>query len=157
GRPGHIVSGGETPILTTSGTGAPNVSYKQFGTVVNFLPIVLEDGKIHLEVRPEISRINAANGINLPSSIGTTNVPGFDVRGGQVAVQIEDGQTLAIGGLVQNVVNATANKVPILGDIPFLGAAFSVKQFNEQEEEMIILVTPRLVHPLSCNQIPKYL
>src|SRR5262249_18281822 len=76
GRPGHIVSGGETPILTTSGTGAPNVSYKQFGTVVNFLPIVLEDGKIHLEVRPEISRINAANGINLPSSIGTTNVPG---------------------------------------------------------------------------------
>ncbi|MBI3411834.1 MAG: pilus assembly protein N-terminal domain-containing protein [Planctomycetes bacterium] len=157
GRPGYIVSGGETPILTTSGTGAPNVTYKPFGTIVSFLPIVLEDGKIHLEVRPEISRINAANGINLPSAVGTTNVPGFDVRGAQVAVQIEDGQTLAIGGLVQSIVNATNNKVPLLGDIPFFGAAFSVKQYTESEEELIILVTPRLVHPLGCTQLPKYL
>lgn len=80
GRPAWIVSGGETPILTTSGTGAPSVTYKTFGTIVNFLPIVLGNGKIHLEVRPEISALNQAAGISITSAGGTTTVPGFDVR-----------------------------------------------------------------------------
>jgi pilus assembly protein CpaC len=157
GRPGYIVDGGETPILTTGGTGAPSVTYKTFGTVVNFLPIVLGNGKIHLEVRPEISNINQGAGIQLSSSVGTTSVPGFDVRSVQVAVQIEDGQTLAIGGLIQNTVDATNAKVPILGDIPFLAFAFTSKTYTEKEEELIILVTPHLVDPMACNQLPKHL
>jgi pilus assembly protein CpaC len=157
GRPGYIVDGGETPILTTGGTGAPTVTYKTFGTVVNFLPIVLGNGKIHLEVRPEISNINAAAGITLSSSVGQTSVPGFDVRSVQVAVQMEDGQTLAIGGLIQNTVDATNAKVPILGDIPFLAFAFTTKTYTEKEEELIILVTPHLVNPMACNQLPKHL
>jgi pilus assembly protein CpaC len=157
GRPGYIVDGGETPILTTGGTGAPSVSYKTFGTVVNFLPIVLGNGKIHLEVRPEISNINAGAGIQLSSSVGTTSVPGFDVRSVQVAVQMEDGQTLAIGGLIQNTINASNAKVPILGDIPFLAFAFTNKSYTENEEELLILVTPHLVDPMACNQIPKHL
>ncbi len=158
GRPGYIVSGGETPILTSSGAGAPTVTYKTFGTVVNFLPIVLGNGKIHLEVRPEISSINQGAGITINSSVGPpTTVPGFDVRSVQVAVEMEDGQTLAIGGLIQNTVNATNSKVPILGDIPFLAFAFSNKTYTEAEEEMIILVTPHLVAPMACNQLPKHL
>ena len=157
GRPAYIVSGGETPILTSSGQGAPTVTYRQFGTVVNFLPIVLGNGKIHLEVRPEISNINRANSIEIPSANGTTSVPGFDTRSAQVAVQIEDGQTLAIGGLIQNTVNATNVKVPVVGDLPILGFLFSSKLFTEVEEELIILVTPRLVDPLACCQLPKYL
>jgi pilus assembly protein CpaC len=157
GRPAWFASGGETPILTTSGTGAPNVSYKQFGTLVSFLPIVLGDGKIHLEVRPEVSNINAANGISLPSAVGTTTVPGFDLRSAQVAVEMEDGQTLAIGGLIQNTINAQNTKVPILGDIPVLAFAFSSKTYTETEEELLILVTPHLVAPMACCQLPKYL
>ena len=79
GRPAYIISGGETPVLTSSGQGAPSVSYKQFGTVVNFLPIVLGNGKIHLEVRPELSDIDAAVGINI-GGINPTVIPGFATR-----------------------------------------------------------------------------
>lgn len=157
GRQAWIVSGGETPILTTSGTGAPSVTYKTFGTIVNFLPIVLGNGKIHMEVRPEISSLNAAAGITIPSAVGVTSVPGFDLRSAQVTVQMEDGQTLAIGGLIQNTLNAQNNKVPILGDIPVLGFAFSSKTYTEVEEELIILVTPHLVDSMACCQLPKYL
>jgi pilus assembly protein CpaC len=155
GRPGQVVSGGETPILTSSGTGAPQITYKQFGTVVNFLPIVL-DGKIHLEVSPELSALNQANGITIPGVINTV-VPGFDTRSAKVSVQLEDGQTLAIGGLIQNTVNATIQRVPVLGDLPVVGMAFTNKTYKETEEEMLILVTPRLVDGISCTQIPKYL
>jgi pilus assembly protein CpaC len=156
GRPAFLVSGGETPLLTSSGQGAPSISYKQFGTVVNFLPIVLGNGKIHLEVRPELSDIDNTLGISIPG-LTPTIVPGFRTRSAQVAVQMEDGQTLAIGGLIQNNVNATISRVPVLGDLPVLGMAFTSKSYVETEQELIILVTPRLVDPVDCCKIPKYL
>jgi pilus assembly protein CpaC len=155
GKPAQIVSGGQTPILTSSGVGAPSVQYKPFGTVVNFLPIVMGN-KIHLEVRPEVSALNAANGIFI-NGVTPTQIPGFTNRSAQVAVQLEDGQTLAIGGLIQNTINSSIQKVPVLGDLPFFGAAFRSTTYNEVEEELLILVTPRLVDALACNQIPKYL
>jgi pilus assembly protein CpaC len=155
GRPAFIVSGGETPILTSTGQGAPTVAYKQFGTVVNFLPIV-QDGRIHLEVRPELSAINQANGITIQGVVPTV-IPGFSTRAAQVAVQLEDGQTLAIGGLIQTTINSTIQRVPVLGNLPFVGVAFTNKSYNENEEELLILVTPRLVDGISCTQIPKYL
>jgi pilus assembly protein CpaC len=156
GRPGTITSGGQTPILTASGVGAASVSFKDFGTVVNFLPIVMSHGKIHLEVAAELSSINNANGITISGTI-PTSVPGFSIRRVQDAVQMEDGQTLAIGGLIQNTINATINRVPVLGDIPFLNVLFSNKKYQEEEEELLILVTPRLVDPLCCTQIPQFL
>jgi pilus assembly protein CpaC len=155
GRPAFMVSGGETPILTSGGVGQSSVSYKQFGTVVSFLPIV-QNGKIHLEVRPELSAINAANSL-LITGVTPTSVPGFSTRAAQCAVQLEDGQTLAIGGLIQNTVNATISRVPVLGDIPFLNVLFTNKSYNEVEEELLILVTPRLVDGVSCDRIPKFL
>lgn len=156
GRPAFIVSGGEVPVLLSTGVGAPNVSYKQFGTVVNFLPIVLGNGKIHLEVRPELSQRNDANNVTIAGTTPTV-IPGFDLRSAQVAVQMEDGQTLAIGGLINHTVNSSIRRVPFLGDLPFVGTMFSTKSYDEREEEMIILVTPRLVDPMACCQLPRYL
>jgi pilus assembly protein CpaC len=156
GRAANIVSGGKTPILTSSGIGAPSVTYMDFGTVVDFLPIVLGNGKIHLEVSPQISSLDQAAGITIPGAI-ITSVPGFDVRSAKVTVEMQDGETLAIGGLIQNTVQAQNSKVPILGDIPFLAFAFTSKTYTESEEELIILVTPHLVNPMACNQLPKYL
>src|SRR5262249_41182112 len=98
-----------------------------------------------------------AAGISINTGLAVTQVPGFDIRLVQVAVQIEDGQTLAIGGLIQNSVNTTVTKVPLLGDLPFLGCCFSSKTSTEVEEELIILVTPHLVDPMACTQLPKYL
>ena len=112
GRPANILSGGSTPILTSAGVGAPSVSYQQFGTVVNCLPVVQGNGKILLEVKADISSINAANGISI-AGVTPTSVPGFDQRTAQVTVMLEDGQTIAIGGLIQNKVNATrSSKIP---------------------------------------------
>ncbi len=155
GRPAYVLAGGQVPVLTSTGQGSPTVSYKDFGTVVNFVPLVLGNGKIYLDVRPEVSSRNAANDLFIPG-LTPTAVPGFDNRSAQVAVVLEDGQTLAIGGLIQHSVDGTTSKVPILGDLPFLGAAFRSISYKEVEEELIILVTPRLVDPLACTQLPKH-
>jgi pilus assembly protein CpaC len=155
GKPARFQSGGETPILTSTGFGSPTVLYRQFGTVVEFLPVILDKGKISLEVTAEISQVNQANGIVIAG--GATVVPGFDVRRTQSSVTLEDGQTLAIGGLIQTIHQATNTKVPVLGDVPFLSVLFTNKSSNWREEEMLILVTPRLVDPLACTEVPKLL
>ncbi len=155
GRPAYIVDGGEVPLLSSSSAGS-NISYKNFGTVVTFLPIVLGNGRIHLEVQPEISTVNSALSLSV-SGISPASAPGFNTRSARVAVMMEDGQTLAIGGLIQNKVDANTVKVPFLGDLPFFGAAFRSVSYTEEEEELLILVTPRLVDPMACTQVPKFL
>ena len=156
GRPASIVSGGQVPVLVGSNNGTSTVEYKDFGTKVNFLPIVLGNGKIHLEVAAEISDVDPTLTL-LIGGIQPTSISGFRKRSAQVTVQIEDGQTLAIGGLIQNTVRGQITRVPFLGDLPFVGAAFSTKSFNEVEEEMVIIVTPRLVDGVDCCKIPKNL
>ncbi|MCS7045587.1 MAG: pilus assembly protein N-terminal domain-containing protein [Gemmataceae bacterium] len=154
GQKAQILSGGEVPVVIATSVGAPPmVQYKPFGTSVVFTPVVLENGTIQLTVEAELSNRNDANSLNLPG----VQAPGFDTRRASSVVHIEPGQTLAIGGLIQNTVNGIMKKVPVLGDIPFLGVAFSSTRFEEREEELIILVTPQLAHPLACNQLPRYL
>lgn len=153
GKAAYINSGGEVPVFATSGLGQAEVTYKPFGTTVQFLPIILDGDKIYLEVRPEISDIDES----LRVTLGGSTAPGFRTRKAQVAVQMEDGQTLAIGGLIQNTINSSSTKVPILGDLPIIGAAFRNTSFVEREEELIILVTPRLVDPFPCTCLPRFL
>ena len=150
GSKAEFISGGETPIITSTGIGTPSVTYKNFGTSITVVPVVLGNGKIQLDIAAEVSSLNQAAGVNIAGTI----VPGFDTRSSKNKLQIEDGHTLAIGGLIQHTTNASITKVPILGDLPFLGSAFSTKNFRDTEEELIILVTPRLVDPQSCNQLP---
>ena len=121
--------------------------------MVNFVPIVLGNGKIHLEVAASISQPNSTVGVSIATAGSLASAPGLTTRGAQVAVQLEDGQTLAIGGLIQNTVNGQTTKIPVLGDLPFFGAAFRAVTYTETEEELIILVTPRLVDPMACNQL----
>jgi pilus assembly protein CpaC len=111
------------------------------------------NGRIHLEVEPEVSNLNPAFG----TAISGTIVPGRDTQRVHTTVELEDGQTFAIGGLIQRNIIGTTTKVPILGDLPFVGVAFSSKSFDEKETELVILVTPRLVDAMACNQLPKYL
>lgn len=153
GRPAAFVSGGEVPIPEAQGLGTTTVRFRPIGTTVNFLPVVLGNGKIYLEVEPEISRRNDANGIVISGLV----VPGFDTQRVRAVVEIEPGQTLAIGGLIENETNASTRKTPILGDLPVIGAAFSVKEYRDIETELLVLVTPHLVDPMSCDQLPKLL
>src|SRR5205823_4455345 len=112
--------------------------------------IVLANGKIFLEVQPTVRSVNNAFGIS--TSFGFS--PGFSVQQVTTRVTMEAGQTLAIGGMIQTSTLASANKVPILGDLPFFGVLFSSVEHHEQEQELVVLVTPYLVDPMDCKQAP---
>jgi pilus assembly protein CpaC len=153
GKPAHFLSGGQLAVPEPSGLGTNAVQFQDFGTELHFLPIVLGNGKIYLEVHPEVKNINAANG----TTIQGTTVPGFDVQRLTTTVEMEPGQTFALGGLIQHTVNGSTQKVPVVGDLPFLNIFFSTKSYTEAETELLILVTPHLVDAMACDQLPKFL
>jgi pilus assembly protein CpaC len=153
GKSASFLSGGEQAVPVPAGLGQVGVQFEEFGTRLNFLPIVMGDGRIHLEVEPEVSNLDAAAG----TSIQGTIVPGRTTQRVHTTVDIEPGQTLVIGGLIQKDVTANTSKVPVLGDLPWLGAAFRIVSFTEDEKELVVLVTPHLVDPMSHDQLPKLL
>jgi pilus assembly protein CpaC len=153
GRTASFLSGGEQAVPVPAGLGQVGVTFEEFGTRVNFLPIVLGNGKIHLEIEPEVSQLNPAFGTTIQGTV----VPGRTTDRLHTSVELEDGQTYVLGGLLQHVVVGTTTKLPILGDLPFIGAAFNAKSFDEREEELIFVVTPHLVDAMACDQAPKVL
>jgi pilus assembly protein CpaC len=153
GRPASFLDGGEQAVPVPAGLGQVGVQFEEFGTRLNFLPIVLGNGKIHLEVEPEVSNLDAAFG----TSINGTVVPGRVTQRIHTTVELEDGQTYVLGGLIQHDVVGTATKVPVLGELPYIGAAFRSESFNDIESELVILVTPHLVDGMACDQVPRVL
>jgi pilus assembly protein CpaC len=153
GRQASFLSGGEQAIPVPAGLGQIGVQFEEFGTRLNFVPVVLGNGKIHLEVEPEVSDLNPAFG----TSISGTVVPGRTTQRARTTVEMEAGQTFVIGGLIQHRVRGDTQKIPILGDLPFVGTLFSSKDFSEDEQEILIIVTPYLVDPMDCAQFPKVL
>jgi pilus assembly protein CpaC len=153
GKPASFLSGGEQAVPIPAGLGQVGVQFEEFGTRLNFLPIVLGGGKLRLEVEPEISALNPAFG----TAIQGTIVPGRTTQRVHTTVELEDGQTFVIGGLIQHDVTAVVSKVPVLGELPFVGAAFSTKSMTETEQELVVLVTPHLIDAMSCDQVIKTL
>jgi pilus assembly protein CpaC len=153
GQPASFLSGGEQAVPVPAGLGQVGVQFEEFGTRLNFLPIVLGNGRIHLEVEPEFSFLDPANGTVIQGTV----VPGRDTHRIHTTVEMDVGNTFVLGGLIQHVVNGSTEKLPILGDLPFIGTAFSRKAYQETEEEVLILVTPHLVEAFDCSQAPKYL
>jgi pilus assembly protein CpaC len=154
GRPAHFLSGGQQAILSPSGgLGGPGVAFRDVGTEIDFLPIVLGNGRIYLEVAPVVRSVN--NGRGITTAFGF--VPGFDEQSARTAIELEPGQTMAIGGLIQTEEEADSERVPVLGDLPYVGMLFSRVQYSESEQEMVILVTPHLVDGQDCRQAPKRL
>jgi len=154
GKQAFFQVGGEQAVLSgASGVNGPGAAFQTVGTTLSFLPVVLGNGKIQLTVNPRVRSPNAALGIT--TSFGF--VTGFDDKQINATVEMETGQTFVIGGLIQNETQGTITKVPVLGDLPFLGVLFSTKQYTETELEVVILVTPYLVDPQSSDQLPKLL
>jgi pilus assembly protein CpaC len=154
GRPAFFRSGGQQPVVSqTSGITGPGALLVPFGTELEVLPIVYANGQIWLEINPRVTAVNRGLAID----IGGATTPGFDEQTVRTAVMLESGQTFAIGGLIQNSVNSISRKVPVLGDLPFVGIGFSRVEHTQVEEELLILVTPRLVGPMNCDQVPKRL
>lgn len=152
GHSAYFLVGGRQAVLSAaSGVNGPGAAFQEVGTDLRFVPVVLGNGKIFLSVQPRVRSVN--NGLGITTSFGF--VPGFDEKQVDTSVEMEAGQTLVLGGLIQNELTGTTSKVPILGDLPFIGVLFSTKDFEEREQEVVILVTPHLVDPLSRDQAAK--
>lgn len=150
GRPARFNSGGEFPILIPQSFGTISIEYREFGTQVDFVPIVLGNGNLRLEVRPEVSEIDPARSVNL----GNVNVPGLRTRWVDTAVEMRAGQTLALAGLIQSRTEALNRGLPLLADLPWVGAAFRKVEETQNEIELLILVTPEFVDAVDCQEFP---
>ena len=151
GRPAEFLVGGEQPYpYQTSALTSPSVDFKKFGTRLNFVPVILSPDKIRLDLVPEHSSVNFTQSL----VVGGNQIPQFITQRIHTTVEMEPGQTLVLGGLLQTESDAQVEKVPILGDLPLVGAAFRRVRHQERELELIIIVTPRLVHPMPESDCP---
>ncbi|HXW82862.1 MAG TPA: pilus assembly protein N-terminal domain-containing protein [Candidatus Binataceae bacterium] len=146
GEKASFLSGGEIPIVVSQALNT-SIVYKEFGTKVQFLPTVVGRDQIELLVAPEVSQPNFALGVN---ENGFT-VPAFQTRRAQTFVRLRDDQTLIIAGLIEHNKTSTVNKVPYLGDMPYLGALFKTTAYNATETDLVMSVTPQIVRPLAPN------
>ncbi len=150
GRPARFNSGGEFPITVPQSLGTISVQFKPYGTQVEFVPIVLGDGAIRLEVYPRVSEIDDSRSV----SVNGINVPALKVREANTGVEMRAGQTLAIAGLVQQSRTYESRKIPWLGELPYIGALFRNMRGEDTEVELLLLVTPELVGPLEPCEVP---
>ena len=150
GQKANFLAGGEVPLLQPSGLGTVSVEMKPFGVGIDFLPTVTGPDRIHLEITSEVSEPDDSLGINVNGIF----VPGFTTRRATTAIELGDGQSFAIAGLLQDKVKSVVEKVPGLGDVPVLGALFRSQEFQRDETELVIIVTPRLVKPLGPGPRP---
>jgi pilus assembly protein CpaC len=149
GKQASFLAGGEYPYPTVQGTasggaGAVTIEFKEFGVRLNFIPTVTPRGTIRLQVAPEVSSLDFTNAIE----ISGFDVPAIDTRKIKTEVELRDGQSFAIGGLLDNRDTETYEKIPFLGDIPILGKFFQSMQKTRTNTELIVLVTPEIVAPI---------
>src|ERR1051325_4708228 len=153
GKQASFLAGGEFPYPvvqggTTGGTTAVTIQFRQFGVRLNFIPTITPRGTIRLQVSPEVSSLDYANGV----SIQGFTVPGVSVRNVNTEVELAESQSFAIGGLLDNRETETMQKVPFIGDVPILGKFFQSKQKNRTNTELVVIVTPEFVHPIPAGQ-----
>jgi pilus assembly protein CpaC len=150
GQEGSFLAGGKIfiPVPQTSTGGASTITLEErdFGVGLKFTPTVLEGGLINLRVAPEVSELSQTG-----TTIAGSVFPSFTVRRVSTTVQLHDGQSFAIAGLIKNNVTETIRRFPILGDIPILGALFRSSSFQSEKTELLFVITPRLVKPLPPN------
>ena len=154
GQRAQFKSGGEFPVPIPQDDGSVTVSWKEFGVGVDFLPVVVSDKKINLTLTVGVSELTNTSTLVLNS--GATAqfiVPSLSKREASSTVELADGQTIGIAGLINENFSDTVNKFPGLGDVPVLGPLFRSQEFIKGESELVILVTPRLVKPLASKNI----
>jgi pilus assembly protein CpaC len=145
GETASFLAGGEFPIPVSQALGSTTIEYKQYGVGLAFTPVVLADGRISMRVRPEVSELSDAGSVK----VGTVQVPALLTRRAETTVELGSGQSFMIAGLMRSTANNSVNKAPFLGDLPILGALFRSTKFQRQETELVVIVTPYLVRPVS--------
>lgn len=145
GETASFLAGGEFPIPVSQSLGSISIEYKQYGVGLAFTPVVLADGRISMRVRPEVSELSSEGSIKL----NNFDVPALVTRRAETTVELGSGQSFMLAGLIRNNTTNNIDKAPFLGDLPILGALFRSSSFRRQETELVIIVTPYLVRPVS--------
>jgi pilus assembly protein CpaC len=153
GETASFLAGGEFPIpiagSTSQGTTSITVEFKQYGISLAFVPTVLSPARLNLRVRPEVSQLSTQGAVSVPVAGGTLTIPALTVRRAETTIEIGSGQSFAIAGLLQRTSIDSTNALPGLGEVPVLGALFKSNDFQRNESELVIIVTPYLVRPAS--------
>lgn len=148
GEAASFLAGGEFPFPVPSGNGDVTIQFREFGVSLSFLPTLLGDDRIAIQVRPEVSQINFGSGFAIDGFV----VPLLTVRRTETTVELNSGQTFALAGLFQRNVTDDLDKFPFLADIPILGKLFQSVRYQQEETELVILITPYLVNPVSDRE-----
>src|SRR4026207_1946475 len=149
-----FLAGGEYPVPVVQANGDHSnvtIIFKEYGVRLNFKPTIIDEDHIRLELEPEVSTLDFANGVKLEGFI----IPGLRTRRAKTGVELRDGQSFALAGLLDNNETQTLSKVPGLGDVPILGHLFRSKQFQKNESELMFIVTAQVVKPVNRDDVPR--
>ncbi len=150
GQPASFLVGGEFPIPVATNNNTISIEFKQYGISLAFVPTVISPGRISLHVRPEVSALDKADGVtSVLNSNVSINIPALTVRRADTTIELGSGQSMAIAGLLSDQTSQTVQATPGIGDIPILGALFRSDSFQRQQTELVIVVTPYIVRPVS--------
>ena len=154
GKEASFLAGGEFPFPVVQGTGGANtaitIQFKEFGVRLSFTPTVLAGDLIHLKVRPEVSALDFSNGVNIEGF----RIPALSTRRAETEVELRDGQTFVIAGLMNNTATETMSKIPGIGDIPILGMLFRSRAYKKERTELVVMITPQIVRQDSIGAAP---
>ena len=149
GKEASFLAGGEIPVPIANANGTPSIDWKEFGVRLRFLPTIAGDF-IRLKVRPEVSALDFANGVTLSGF----RIPALTTRYADTEVELRDGQSFAIAGLLNTINQEDKANIPFLSKIPVIGNIFKSKANREDKTELMVLITPRLVRPLNPDEVP---
>ncbi|MFZ2406416.1 MAG: type II and III secretion system protein family protein [Methylobacter sp.] len=158
GQDADFLSGGEFPVpvpqnMGVGGASTVTIQFKPFGVMLKFLPVVLDTGRISMKLNIDVSEISADNAVVLPAGNGSFVIPSLTKRSANSSLELDDGQTLGIAGLINDSMRESISKFPGLGDIPVLGQLFTSQKYLKNETELVIFVTPHLVKPIAPDSI----
>jgi pilus assembly protein CpaC len=150
GQSASFLAGGQFPVPVPQGLGTVAIEYKDFGVRLAFSPTVLSENKITMKVAPEVSELDFSTAIRIEGFV----VPGLTTRKAETVIELADGQSFAIAGLLRENIRDAASRYPILGDIPILGALFRSRAFQKNETELVIIATPHIAKPIDMAKQP---
>jgi pilus assembly protein CpaC len=154
GQEASFLAGGEYPVPIVNNTGdraTVTIVFKEYGVRLNFKPTIIDEDHIRLELAPEVSTIDYNNGVKFDGFL----IPALRTRRAKTGVELRDGQSFALAGLLDNNETRSLSKIPIIGDIPILGTLFNSKSFQKQETELMFIVTAHLVKPVNPDDLPQ--
>lgn len=149
GETASFLAGGEFPVPVAATNDRITIEFKQFGVSLAFVPTVMSANRISLKVRPEVSELTEEGAISLPVAGGVVRIPALRVRRAETTVELGSGQSFAIAGLLQDGSRIASSGLPFLGDVPVLGALFKSDRFRRNDSELVIIITPYIVRPVS--------